>query len=218
MHRQNLTWHGVGPISGADQSHDETSSETQQQINAAASQVAGLIVSDDRYVRAIAFVSDPSESDEVASMLMQVTRDAHAEVNTIKLLVRAEFDLHSASKDTILRTNSLASKTFGTFARSVCRNYVCTHVMPIVREVIQSSDSLEINPDVLCKQPHILSLADDERPAAVRDAISRNATELARCVSSVIDCLSSPAALAALPPPVVSILKFVGEMSSEIGM
>ena len=216
MHRHNWTWHSSSDC--ADQAPDEPPAETQQQIKAAALQVASFIVSDDRYVRAIAFVSDASENDEVASMLIQVASNSHASVNLIKLLIRAEFDLNAVSKDTILRTNSLASKGFGIFARGVCRSYVCTHVLPIVRDIIQGSDCLEINADLLCKQSHILALPEDERAAAISDAIARNANELASCVSRVIDGLSSPEALRALPSPVVSILKYVGEMSSEIKM
>ena len=216
MHRHNLTWHSSSDC--ADQSPDEPSAETLQQIKAAAHQVASFIVSDDRYTRAIAFVSDASENDEVASMLIQVARSAQVSVQLIKLLVRAEFDSNAVSKETILRTNSLASKSFGIFARGICRTYLCSHVLPLIQDIIESTGSLEINADLLQKQPQFLALPADERAAAISDTIANNANELASCVSRVIDGLSSPAALKALPPPVISVFKFVGEMSSEINM
>ena len=46
----------------------EPSVDSQKHIKAAACQIASLIVFDDRYARAISFVSDPSENDEVATM------------------------------------------------------------------------------------------------------------------------------------------------------
>ena len=125
-------------------------------------------------------------------------------------------NLHS--KDTILRNNSLASKCFGIYARIACRGYVCSHVLPLIRSIVSSSDSLEINPDLLSRQSHITALPEADRAAAVAAAVARNSLELARCVSNVIDGLSSPAALLDLPPSVVIILKFVGELSSVFKM
>lgn len=207
----------AGVLAG-DASAEIAEIQQQKKIKAAASRVASLISFDDRYARAIAFVSDASENDEVASMLMQVGHASKTPVNLIKWLVRAEFDINAASKETILRTNSLASKSFGLYARVICRKYVCSHVLPVVRDIIQNSNSLEINPDVLMKQPSILQLPEDQRDAAVRDAIALNSALLARYVSSVIEGLSSPAALLALPPFIISIFKFVGAMSTEINM
>jgi hypothetical protein len=196
----------------------EPSVDNQKLIKASACQIASLIVFDDRYARAISFVSDPSENDEVATMLNQIAYAAQTPVNLLKLLVRAEFDINASSKDTILRTNSLASKSFGLYGRVICRDYVCSHVLPLVRDIVQSSDSLEINPDLLCRQPEVLSLPEEERAAAIRGSIARNSIGLARCVSTIIAGLSSPAALIALPPSIISILKFVGHLSSEINL
>jgi hypothetical protein len=208
--------------SGASSSDDDPATtradDASRQIQAAAGQLASLIVFDPRYPRSIAFVSDAAENDEVASMLMQVADASRTPVQLIRLLVRAEFDMNVYSKETILRTNSLASKCFGIYARIVCRHYVCSHVLPIIHGIISSTDALEINPDLLSKQSHILALPESERAAAVADAIARNSIELARCVSSVIEGLSSPAALLDLPPSVLIILKFVGELSSEFKM
>jgi hypothetical protein len=64
----------------------------------------------------------------------------------------------------------------------------------------------------------VLALPEDQRPAVVRDFIARNSLHLAQCASSIIGGLSSPAALADLPPPIVSLLKFVGRLSSEINL
>ncbi len=91
-----------------------------------------------RYARAVSFVSDPSENDEVASMLNQIAVAARTPVTLMKLLLRAEFDANASSKDTILRTNSLASKGFGLYGRVVCKNYVCSHVLPLVRAALPS--------------------------------------------------------------------------------
>jgi hypothetical protein len=236
MQRKSFTWSGSSSHKDerADESLSEPSAETQRQIRAAACQVASLIVFDDRYeaavalpaamfcnistryARAISFVSDASENDEVAAMMNQISHSANTPVNIMRHLLRAEFDINSACKETILRTNSLASKSFGLYSRVICRDYVCSHVLPLVRDIFESCNSLEINPDILCRQPEVLALPELQRSDAVIDAISRNSVELARCVSNIIVRMSSPAALLDLPLPIISILKFVGELSSEI--
>ena len=132
--------------SGASSSDDDPATtradDASRQIQAAAGQLASLIVFDPRYPRSIAFVSDAAENDEVASMLMQVADASRTPVQLIRLLVRAEFDMNVYSKETILRTNSLASKCFGIYARIVCRHYVCSHVLPIIRGIsIQTRSS-----------------------------------------------------------------------------
>ncbi len=72
-------------------------------------------------------------------MLNQIAIAAHTPVTLTKLLLRAEFDANASSKDTILRTNSLASKSFGLYGRVICRNYVCSHVLPLVRAALQTT-------------------------------------------------------------------------------
>ena len=202
----------------AAESRDKLSAPTQRRVKQAACHIASLLVLDSRYAKAVAFVSDTSENDEIASMLMQIANQSRTQVQLIKLLIRAEFDANTASKETILRTNSLASKSFGLYARQICKHYVSSHLLSGIRDVVQSPDSLEINPDAVSRQAHIVALPEEERASAIQDAVTHNSSELARCVSQVIEGMSSAAATQSLPPSVVAILKFVGELCDQLRM
>ncbi len=86
---RNFSWNGSSTALGAaDVAQKEPSADLQRQTQAAAGQLASLIVFDARYPRAIAFVSDASENDELASMLMQVADASRTPVQMIRVLVQ----------------------------------------------------------------------------------------------------------------------------------
>ena len=89
----------------------------------------------DRYAKALADVTAPSQHDKLADALCGLSFEIKASLSIIKALIGLEFDRKQSHPFTILRVNSIVSKMMGKYTKMVGSQYLNTLIGDLIRDL-----------------------------------------------------------------------------------